>query len=124
MSYKHTPINHKENLEMINYQASEHIMCLQQSKYIKFENKVARVIEHKERQRQAQANKENMGMNQEIKKYRMFLRYCKEDEVVEKNHIFLVFKGAFLAKLKQLDSNGQNINVMRKLDHWLEEYAN
>lgn len=64
-----------------------------------------------------------MGMINEAKKYRMYLRYCKEDEVVAKNHIFLVFKGAFLGKLKQLDSNGQNINVMQKLDNWLDTYV-
>lgn len=64
-----------------------------------------------------------MGINFEMKRYKMFLRYCKEDEIVEKNHIFLVFKGAFLAKLKQLDSNGQNINVMQKIDVWLDDYV-
>ena len=39
-------------------------------------------------------------MLNDFKKSKMFLRYCKEDEVYEKNHIFLVFKGAFLSKLK------------------------
>lgn len=54
---------------------------------------------------------------------RLYVRYCKEDEVVEKNQIFLIFKGAFLAKLKQIDSNGQNINVMQKIDSWLDNYV-
>ena len=106
MNLKHTPINQKQNMAMIDYLTSEHIMCLQYSKYIKFENDVQRVIEHKERSRMAQNNKDNMGISSEQKKFRMFLRYCKEDEVMKKNHVFLVFKGAFLAKLKQIDSNG------------------
>ena len=57
------------------------------------------------------------------KNNKLFIRYYKEDEVVEKNQIFLVFKGAFLAKLKQIDSNGQNINFMQKLDKWLDAYV-
>ena len=53
MNLKNTPINHKQDLEMINYLASEHAMCLQKSQYIKFENDVHRIVEHKERSRQA-----------------------------------------------------------------------
>lgn len=34
------------------------------------------------------------------------MRFCKEDEVAKKNQIFLIFKGAFLAKMKQIDQNG------------------
>ena len=85
MNFKHTPINHRQNLEMINYLTSEHVKCLQQSKYIKFENDVQRILEHKERMRQAQENKENLGMVNDSKKSKMYLRYCKEDEVLNRN---------------------------------------
>ena len=51
----------------------------------------------------------------------MFLRFCKEDEVVEKNQIFLIFKGAFLAKMKQIDANGQNQNVLTKINSWIDD---
>lgn len=51
----------------------------------------------------------------------MFLRYCKEDEVIEKNQIFLIFKGAFLAKMKQIDSNGQNQTMLTKISSWVDD---
>jgi len=51
----------------------------------------------------------------------MFLRFCKEDEVIEKNQIFLIFKGAFLAKMKQIDSNGQNQIMLTKISSWVDD---
>ena len=53
---------------MINYLTSEHAKSLQQSKYIKFENDVQRILEHKQRMRQAQDNKDNLGMLNDFKK--------------------------------------------------------
>lgn len=49
------------------------------------------------------------------------MRFCKEDEVAKKNQIFLIFKGAFLAKMKQIDQNGQSLNIQNKVYNWVDE---
>ena len=97
--FKHNPINNNSNLKEIDYLGSEHVKSLQQSQYIKFENDVARIMEHSDRCKSASITRESMGINTD-KKQKMFLRFCKEDEVVNKNQIFLIFKGSFLAKMK------------------------
>ena len=56
-------------------------------------------MEHSDRCKTASITRESLGINHDLKK-KMYLRYCKEDEVVEKNRVFLIFKGAFLAKMK------------------------
>lgn len=40
--------------------------------------------------------------------------------MINKNHIFLIFKGAFLAKMKQIDANGQNQIMMTKIANWID----
>ena len=90
---KFNPINNKTNLEVINYLASEHVMSLQQSQYIKFENDVNRIMKHDNLVRKAQTNREILGISREFQRQRLLTRYCKEEEVVEKNQVFLIFKG-------------------------------
>lgn len=121
MNSKYNPVNNKSNLDLINYLASEHAQCLQQSQYIKFENDVGRIMEHDGRFRRAQITRANLGISQEFQRQKLLTRYCKEQEVVEKNQVFLVFKGQFLAKLKNISSNGQCMRVQGKVDSWIEQ---
>lgn len=50
-----------------------------------------------------------------------YARYCKEEEVFEKNQMFLNFKGQFYAKLKQIETNGQSLIIQEMVDNWIEE---
>ena len=61
------------------------------------------------------------GILDEFKKKKLFARFCKENEVLEKNQIFLNFKGKFLAQMKQIEQNGQKIKVQKKLEKWIED---
>ena len=42
---KHNPINSNQSLNSINYLASEHTKCLQQSPYIKIEDDTDKILE-------------------------------------------------------------------------------
>lgn len=48
------------------------------------------------------------------------LRFCLPNEVNFKYQSFLVFKGAFLARLYQLKSKGHKIGTLIRLNSWLE----
>ena len=51
----------------------------------------------------------------------LFVRYCKEEEVMEKNRIFLLFKSQFLAKMQHINSNGHNLLLFKKINVWIED---
>ena len=62
-------------------------------------------------------------MCDDSERHKLVSRYCKEDEVLNRNQVFLVFKAQFLAKQKQIDSNGQNIKMLGKIDSLLDCYT-
>lgn len=120
--FKHNPINNNSSLNMVNYLASAHHKSLQHSPYIKYESDTDQIIKHTNMLKKASINRENLGINhQQDKKMEMFLRYCKEEEVIQKNQIFLMFKGTFLAKLKMIESNSQNMVLTGKLQSWIDQ---
>ena len=88
---------------------------------MKIESDVNKIWKHNERVQNASINRENFGIQIDSKKPKLFVRFCKEDEVVSKNQIFLVFKGAFLAKMKQIDQNGQSIQIQHDIYNWVDE---
>lgn len=51
---------------------------------------------------------------------KIIVRYCKEDEVLQKNRIFLMFKSQFLAKMQHINSNGHNMQLFRRISIWIE----
>ena len=105
---------------MINYLTSEHVKCLQQSRYIKIETEVDKLMKHKNRCKNAAHACELLGLEQWRHNSEFYARYCKEEEVFEKNQMFLNFKGQFYAKLKQIESNGHNLVVQEMVDNWIE----
>lgn len=52
---------------------------------------------------------------------RLNLRYCMPIEVNKKRQKFLVFKGAFLAKMLTMKLAGQKQVLMEKFVKWIEE---
>lgn len=127
--FKHSVVNQKESNE-INHLASEHPCSLQRSEYIMIENDMERIrrqYEHfqggkSEEQRQQWA--ELCGYSGKLN-----LRFAHEDEVLKKRMLFLVFKAAFLAKLKAQMQNGRSQFVLKKLSAWISDnidmlYAN
>ena len=99
--FKHTVVNKKEKNE-INHLASEHPVSLQKSEYIMIENDIERIRKQYEHFQQATTD-EQRNEWQQLCGYsgKLNLRFCHEDEVLKKRKLFLVFKAAFLAKLKQ-----------------------
>ena len=51
---------------------------------------------------------------------RLNLQYCHEKEVQKKRMIFLKFKCNFLNKILLCDNNAQFIQVLAKLDNWIQ----
>ena len=49
------------------------------------------------------------------------LRFCLPNEVNRKYWSFLVFKGAFLARLYQLKAKGTKLGTMVRLHSWLDK---
>ena len=49
------------------------------------------------------------------------LQFCLPNEVNMKYQSFLVFKGAFLARLYQLKSKGHKIGTLIRLHSWIEQ---
>ena len=78
-------------------------------------------MKHDNLVRKAQTNREILGISREFQRQRLLTRYCKEEEVVEKNQVFLIFKGQFLAKLKNINQNGQCMRIQGRIDSWIEE---
>ena len=64
------------------------------------------MMKHDDIMKKAQVNRASLGISKEFQRQRLLVRYCKEDEVVEKNQIFLLFKSKFLAKIKNINQNG------------------
>ena len=50
----------------------------------------------------------------------VYLRYCKEEDIIKKQFMFLKFKGCFLARHKQLQENGSYIQLMDKIHSWID----
>ena len=103
--FKHNSINNNSSLNMVNYLASEHVRSLQQSPYIKIENDIKHVMKHSQHLKKATKNREELGITEDYNSKNMMLRFIQEDEVTQKNQMFLVFKAQFLAKIKQLEAN-------------------
>lgn len=60
---------------------------------------------------------------------RLNLRFCHEEEVLKKRMLFLLFKAAFLAKMKAQMQNGRSQFVIRRIAAWIHDnidtlYAN
>ena len=69
----------------MNYLTSEHVKSLQQSRYIKIETEVDKLIQHKNRCKDAAQASEMLGLEQKKQNDEFYARYCKEEEVFEKN---------------------------------------
>ena len=41
----------------------------------------------------------------------VYLRYCKEKDIIKKRFMFLKFKGCFLARHKYMSDNGQSLQL-------------
>ena len=49
------------------------------------------------------------------------LRYCNPKEVNQKRKDFLKQKTTFLSQLQLLRENGKNLQLMKKVEIWLDE---
>ena len=52
---------------------------------------------------------------------KLHLRYCHERDVQRKRFVFLRFKARMLQMWKHLQLNGQCVNVLTKLEQWIDE---
>ena len=62
-------------------------------------------------------NSQSMAKNND----KLILRYCLPNEVNQKRQKNLQWKSTFLAKLRHLKFTGKKLELMQKLDEWIEE---
>ena len=78
-------------------------------------------MQHNNRVKEAKINREELGITEVKNVTNMQYRFIREREVTQKNQIFLVFKSSFLAKIKQLESNGHCIEAQKAIIKWIDE---
>ena len=78
-------------------------------------------MKHNHHLQKANKNREELGITEDFTSKHMMLRFIQEDEVTQKNQIFLVFKAQFLAKIKQLEANKHCLQTQRKIFLWIEQ---
>lgn len=52
---------------------------------------------------------------------KLTLRYCQSDQVTRKNKKSLMFKSQFLVKVKNLQNNGEKLQLCNWIDQWLDD---
>ena len=51
----------------------------------------------------------------------MYLKFCKDEDVTLKNQVFLIFKAAFLAKIKSNYANGLSQVTQGRIQGWIDD---
>lgn len=83
------------------------VKSLQKSTYIQIENDTIRLKKH--------FIPENVGNE-------LVLKFCLPHEVNAKRHNEVIQQTGFLAKLNHMKLNGMSIDLMSRVDEWLDEH--
>ena len=110
---------------------------MQRSKYLKIDDDISQLknnfelqnkVLNSEQEKSGKGNFDPLRLpkNQQPREVKMLnsdkvpLRFCTEQEVLEKSQRNLLFKSSFLQKMDHLKQKGKKIEMMNKIERWID----